>query len=564
MSYMPVFSKKIIDRTLNKKRNKSKISEDLSPDNLFTFMGLLINSDDERREFLSPVRRPDGRYVTSEDNLDNFIDPRIFRETQVKRFLRWLTTTPPLLNLLFTWLFIEKAGMKLDYFTQQEEKHPEKIFKQGEAHRIRDTPRSTGENTNTFTIHNLGHATQLIQTSGMNIITDPVFGDLAPVFYPAMTSHLKQDVTPEELPAIDVILISHNHRDHVDLPSLKKILTKNGKNQPELLVPAGDEEFFRSLGFTKIRAFEWHEQITLTSASNKKVTFCSVPADHRSGRSGHDSHQSLVTGWTISPKDRKEILYFAGDTARINNVRMKSLALDIYQLYQHKTEGVFNLKELPLLINMVPGGPNYTRKDMRPTHQSAVDSVLSAFRLSLALTDISAKHQRMNHEISAEQWLNATATVFMHQNKYELGPDRFNENYFIFTRLCSYLSMDEKTLALHEQKQQGKNNSWSLFHRRKDFIIEGAKELEQLAKEIWPEQTAANQQTKIIEFLQARTHFPLIREKLSSQDVIQFEAGTLSTIAPDTHVNGKLKGSKNITTVTQEKADTDSPSPQTF
>ena len=75
--------------------------------------------------------------------------------------------------------------------------------------------------------------------------------------------------------------------------------------------------------------------LTLKSETNQPITFCSTPADHRSGRHGYDAHKSLVMGWTISQKNRNEILYFAGDTAKISDIRMKGLALDIYQFYQH-------------------------------------------------------------------------------------------------------------------------------------------------------------------------------------------------------------------------------------
>ncbi|CEK11023.1 MBL fold metallo-hydrolase [Legionella hackeliae] len=531
-------TKKIHQRSLKKQRQEN-LGEDLTADTFLEFAKEFFSAnEDQMKEFLSPVRRSDGRYVTSEANLDKFIDLRIFRETQIKRFFRWLSTTPPLFNIFFTWLFITQLGMKLAYFEQQENVGAKDIYKEGEKHAITNKE-------DEFTIHNLGHATQLIQTSGMNILTDPVFGNLAPVIYPAMTKNLGHNVKAEELPHIDVILISHNHRDHVDVDSLKKLVM----HQPRLLVPIGDEDFFKSLGFTNVHGFEWHEQITLTSNSEKTVTFCSVPADHRSGRHGHDSHQSLVMGWTISPEDREEILYFAGDTARINDARMKGLALDIYQLYQHKN---LQLETLPRIINLEPGGPNYTRKDMLPTHQSAVDSVVSSFRLALALEEVSRKDPDAKTHPPAVDWLATTATIFMHQNKFELGPDRFNENYFIFTRLCSYLQMSDTQLVKHEKKQEGKSASWSLFHRRKDFIISGVKELKEIAKQIWPADSPKKQQENIVNFIKARTHFPLIREKLTADEPF-ISIGEQSSIVPDTMdpINGKLKG---------EKKDSDSPS----
>src|SRR3990167_841220 len=451
-------TKTIIEKKLHKKLSNTNT---LVYDMMESLLG--EDNDREKQRFLSPKQRPDGRYVTSEATLDRSIDPRIFRETQLKRICLWLTTKPPLLKVFFNWLFVKKMKMKLDYFSEGEHYNPNNIYKAGENHQIED------DVSNNFKIHNLGHATQLIQTEGLNILTDPVFGNLAPVVYPSMTKKFGWDIQPSNLPRIDVVLISHNHRDHVDEASLKAIV-KNGQ-QPTLFVPKGDKTYFEKIGFETVSEFKWHEEASIRSVlTGKQVSICSVSADHRSGRYGYDAHKSLVSGWVISPKFRDEILYSAGDTARLDDTRLLSLALDIYALYQHKKINLDHQCALPKIISMVPGGPNYTRKDMKPTHQSAVDSVIIAFRLALALEEVSKKD---GHTVAADNWLNATATVFMHHNRFQLGPDRFNENVFIYNRMHSYLEMDDKVLNEHLSKQQTKSMAWSLFHRRKDFIIDG-------------------------------------------------------------------------------------------
>lgn len=500
---------------------------------LMQLMRDLMQSPEKEREFLTPIPTKDGKYITSEGTMDRYIDPRIFRETQIKRIARWLSTTPPLLRFFFSWLFIKKMKMKLEYFDQNENQSDAKMYKMDPI---------IPENKMGFSMHNLGHATQLIQTSGMNILTDPVFGDLAPVVYPAMN---RNQVQPEDLPRIDAILISHNHRDHVDEASLRKII-KHCKEKnillPKVFVPLGDTELFKKMGFESVHAVGWHEQVTIKNPrTHQEVNLCGVPADHRSGRTGFDGHHSLVMGWMISPKDRKETLYFAGDTARVSDVRMTSLALNILQLWKEKK--LADPTALPCIVNMEPGGPNYTRKDMRPTHQSGVDSIVSAFRLAVALEDVSKK---VPPQRTAAQWLDTTATVFMHHNKFELGPDRFNENVFVFNRLISYLKMDDQQLEIEERKQSKKDEHFSLFHRRKDFIIAGVKELNKIAEVLWPQESLADRKIKILNFIQARTHFPLIQQRISSEEAFQFNMGEKSTIVPDTLVQGKgkLKGSK--------------------
>lgn len=521
----------ISDRDLSNKKSKSQTS-------LYSLMLLLIEQDQHKqRMFLSPIPLEDGRYVTNELSLDKSSDIRIFRETQLKRLLRMLTTTPPLINRFFNWLFVTQMNMKLDYFADNEEFEPETLYKHGPEHQIEAAV------DNQFKIHNLGHATQLIQTEGMNILTDPVFGDLSTIAYPSTTKYFKKDIPIEQLPKIDVILISHNHRDHVDEPSLRAIMEQN--HNPHIFVPLGDGAYFTSLGFKKVHEFEWHQEIILTSDTDQSVTICCVPADHCSRRHGFDGHRSLVSGWLISPESRNEILYFAGDTASLDNTRLLSLALDIYALYRDKAEA--NQERPPQIINMCPGGPNYTRQDMKVTHQSAVESISVSFRLALALEVVSAKE---GQALPAQDWLHHMATVFMHHNKFELGPDRFNENVFIFNRMLSYLEMDDETLAKHLQKQQSKNASWSLFHRRKDFIIEGVMELRELALSIWPQYDLERVNQKIIDFIKARTHFPLLMEKITSDDAFKFADGEESTIKPKT-----LRGTKFPEAAVMEEVD---------
>ena len=86
-------SKKITERRLKEDQPYLPYPPYSSLDTMLGLMQALTqNNELDNEEFLSPQMRPDGRYVTSEANLDKWIDPRIFRETQVKRFLRWLTT----------------------------------------------------------------------------------------------------------------------------------------------------------------------------------------------------------------------------------------------------------------------------------------------------------------------------------------------------------------------------------------------------------------------------------------------------------------------------------------
>lgn len=191
---------------------------------------------------------------------------------------------------------------------------------------------------------------------------------------------------------------------------------------------------------------------------------------------------------------------------------MEALALNIYQMMKHKK--CLDEQSLPVIINLGPGGPNYTRQDMQPTHQSGVDSIISAFRLAIAMNKINISDPNQHTVFTNEQWLDSIATVFMHQNHFELGPDGFNENVFIYTRLLSYLAMDNEELEQHKEKQLRKSIYSSLFQHRKDFIIDGVYQLGALAKKIWPDLSPKEQQDNLIGFIKTRTHFPLNKRKI--------------------------------------------------
>ncbi|MBI2897744.1 MAG: MBL fold metallo-hydrolase [Deltaproteobacteria bacterium] len=144
----------------------------------------------------------------------------------------------------------------------------------------------------------VGHATFLIQTGGLAILTDPIFS--------TRIATIRRNVPPglriEDLPAIDVILISHNHRDHLDLPTLRRLGPR-----PLALVPSGVGRTMRRAGLERVIELEWWQSHDVAD-----VRFTFVPSHHWSGRSIADRNASLWGGWGIlSPRRR---LYFAGDT----------------------------------------------------------------------------------------------------------------------------------------------------------------------------------------------------------------------------------------------------------
>lgn len=152
----------------------------------------------------------------------------------------------------------------------------------------------------------IGHSTFLIQVGGLNILTDPIFGHPSFLF-PRM---LPAGISVEELPTIDLILISHNHQDHLDLPSLETF------NNIPILVPHGDKDWLTKRGFYKVEEFMWWDKTVYQGTANGRdydIEVHFLPAVHWSARGLFDRNKSLWGSWLI--RCNGQSVYFAGDTA---------------------------------------------------------------------------------------------------------------------------------------------------------------------------------------------------------------------------------------------------------
>ena len=152
----------------------------------------------------------------------------------------------------------------------------------------------------------IGHSTFLIKKNGVTILTDPIFSKRASPFRNIGPKRLIPPAIPlNKIPKIDVITVSHNHYDHLDIRSLKKI----SKNHPDaiFLVPAGDEKLLQRKRIKNVYNFNWWESI-----EHKEFVFTFTPVQHWSKRSLFDRNKSLWGGWYIKNKDYS--IYHAGDT----------------------------------------------------------------------------------------------------------------------------------------------------------------------------------------------------------------------------------------------------------
>ena len=152
----------------------------------------------------------------------------------------------------------------------------------------------------------IGHATYLINKDNLTILTDPVFSKRAsPIRFAGPKRLIPPAIPIDKLPKIDVITVSHNHYDHLDLRSLKKIYKANPN--AIFLVPKGDKRRLERRGIENAIEFLWWEEIEIKGS---KFTF--TPVQHWSARGIADRNKSLWGGWFMNLKT--ETIYHAGDT----------------------------------------------------------------------------------------------------------------------------------------------------------------------------------------------------------------------------------------------------------
>ncbi|MDI6853712.1 MAG: MBL fold metallo-hydrolase [Deltaproteobacteria bacterium] len=149
----------------------------------------------------------------------------------------------------------------------------------------------------------IGHATFLIQTAGVNLLTDPMFSDRAsPLSFAGPKRLVPPGVAFESLPPIHAALISHNHYDHLDLNTV----TGLGKTV-KFFVPLGLAQWFRDSDLPQVQELDWWQ-----TASLGDLRLHCVPAQHFSMRTLFNRDRSLWCGWVLETPAGK--IYFSGDT----------------------------------------------------------------------------------------------------------------------------------------------------------------------------------------------------------------------------------------------------------
>ncbi len=152
-----------------------------------------------------------------------------------------------------------------------------------------------------------GHSSFLLQMDGKNILIDPMFGKVAAPhnWLGANRFNVEMPIEIEKLPKIDAVLVSHDHYDHLDYPSIKRLKDKVA----HFYTPLGVGTHLEAWGIAKERITEldwWEDEIV------KGLTFICTPAQHFSGRKFNNRQSTLWASWVI--KSNSETLFFSGDS----------------------------------------------------------------------------------------------------------------------------------------------------------------------------------------------------------------------------------------------------------
>ncbi len=155
----------------------------------------------------------------------------------------------------------------------------------------------------------IGQSTLMFQTAGSTLLTDPIFSQRAsPVEWAGPVRITPPGIPFERLPKIDIVVISHDHYDHLDEETIMQIVSGKGGDSVRFFVPLGMKDWFTGRGVHNVEELDWWESRTVTGG----VTVTAVPIQHWSKRSLFSRNKTLWAGWVIRSSTAN--FFFAGDT----------------------------------------------------------------------------------------------------------------------------------------------------------------------------------------------------------------------------------------------------------
>lgn len=198
----------------------------------------------------------------------------------------------------------------------------------------------------------IGHACLLIQVAGLNILTDPVWSERAsPVSFAGPKRVVAPGVAFDDLPPIDIVIVTHNHFDHLDLLTLARLHEEHG---PHIVTPLGNDTIIhRAIPEAKISDMDWGDRLDYWD----DLTIHAEPCHHWSARGTRDRRMALWAAFVMSTPAGK--IYHVGDTGFHAGINYRAAAAK---------HGAFRLANLPF-------GAYEPRWFMQGQHQNPDEAV---------------------------------------------------------------------------------------------------------------------------------------------------------------------------------------------
>ena len=216
---------------------------------------------------------------------------------------------------------------------------------------------------NTFTW--IGHATALVQINGVNILTDPHFSlRSAPVQWAGPKRAMPPGIALDELPEIDIVLLSHDHYDSLDISSISALARRPGGQRTLFAVPLKYKKWFEKRGALNVVEFDWWQS---HESGNAEIT--AVPAQHWSKRYPLSRNRTLWAGWVVEVDEFK--FYFVGDSGYapiFKDIEKRFGPMDLSAIPIGAYEPRWFMKEM----HMNPEEAVMTHKDVRSRQSIAV------------------------------------------------------------------------------------------------------------------------------------------------------------------------------------------------
>ena len=211
----------------------------------------------------------------------------------------------------------------------------------------------------------IGHITVLAQIGGINFLTDPVFSERCfPVQWAGPQRQTRPGMSLQQLPHIDVVLLSHNHYDHMDEASLVALAGQAG-GPPLFITPLGHKAWFAKRGIHHVVELDWWEAHVLEASDHSlRIPVTLTPAQHWSARTASDALRSLWGGYAVLSPDCH--LFFAGDTA---------YSRDFVDIRQHFLEAQRPTQGGGFDMALLPIGAYEPRWFMKDQHVNPEESV---------------------------------------------------------------------------------------------------------------------------------------------------------------------------------------------